>query len=53
MEKRGQLEKNVEDVKWSLKCTDARVKAVNANVKNLDLRMVSVEEEMSVFLNLN
>ena len=57
MEKRGQLEKNVkstplEDIKWSLKCTDGCVKAVNANVKNLDLRMVSVEEEMSVFRNL-
>ena len=57
MEKTGKLEENVksttlENIKWSLKCTDGCVKAVNANVNNLDLRMVSVEEEISVFRSL-
>ena len=41
---------DIEDIKWSLKCINGCVKAVNANVKNLQLRMVSMEEEeMSVF----
>ena len=55
MEKRGQLEKNgttLEDIKWTLKCTNACLKTVNANVKNLDLRMACVEEEMPGFQNL-
>ena len=56
MARRVELEKNVpktfiddiEDIKWSLKCINGCVKAVNANVKNLQLRMVSMEEEMFV-----
>ena len=56
MARRVELEKNVpktfiddiEDIKWSLKCINGCVKAVNANVNNLELRMVSMEKEMSV-----
>ena len=56
MARRVELGKNVpktfiddiEDIKWSLKCINGCVKAVNADVKNLELRMVSMEEEMSV-----
>ena len=56
MARRVELEKNVpktfiddiEDIKWSLKCINGCVKAVNENVKNLQLRMVSMEEEMFV-----
>ena len=60
MARRVELEKNVpntpiddiEDIKWSLKCTNAYVKAVAANMKNLELRMDSFEEGMSVIQNL-
>ena len=38
----------LEDIKWSLSSTDACVKAVAVNVKNLQLRMVSIEEEMFI-----
>ena len=53
MAERTEPQKNVkstilEDIKWSLSCTDACVKAVAVNVKNLQLRMVSVEEEMFI-----
>ena len=46
------LQKNVQsnplqDVKWSLSCTDACVKAVVDTVKRLQIRMDSLEERMS------
>ena len=46
------LQKNVpsnplQDVKWSLSCTDACVKAVADTVKRLQIRMDCLEERMS------
>ena len=51
------LQKNVpsnplQDVKWSLSCTDACVKAVADTVKRLQIRMDSLEERMSEISNL-
>ena len=52
-----ELQKNVpstglQDITWSLSCTDACVKAVADTVKNLELRMGYFEEGMSVVRNL-
>ena len=60
MARRVELEKNVpytpiddiEDIKWSLKCTNAYVKTVAVYMKKLELRMDSFEEGMSVIQNL-
>ena len=54
---RVELQKNVpsnhvQDIKWSLSCTDACVKAVADTVKSLQLRMDYFEEGMSVVGNL-
>ena len=51
------LQKNVpsnplQDVKWSLSCTDACVKAVADAVKRLQIRMDSLEERMSEISSL-
>ena len=42
----------IEDIKFSLRCTDAHVKAVAGTVKHLQIKMGCFEEEMSVFRNL-
>ena len=52
-----ELQKNVpsttlQDIKWSLSCTDARVKTVADTVKRLQLRMDSLEEGMSLVIRL-
>ena len=51
------LQKNVpntdlQDITWSLSCTDARVQDVVGIVKSLQLRMESFEEGISVVRNL-
>ena len=51
------LQKNVpstplEDIKWSLSCTDACVKTVADTVKRLQTRMDSLEEGMSLVTQL-
>ena len=53
MAKRAELHKNVkstplQDIKWSLSCTDACLKTVADTVKRLQLRMDSIEENMAV-----
>ena len=52
-----ELQKNVpntglQDITWSLSCTDARVQDVVGIVKSLQLRMESFEEGMSMVRNL-
>ena len=56
MARRAELEKNVpktviDDIE-DIKCTNAYVKTVAAYMKNLELRMDSFEEGMSVIQNL-
>ena len=57
MDKRAELQKNVasnplQDIKWSLSCTDGCVKAVADTVKRLQTRMDSLEEGMSLVIQL-
>ena len=57
MAKRVKLEKNVpsntiQDIEWSLSCTDAYVKAVADTVKRLQTRTDFLEQDMSVVLRL-
>ena len=52
-----ELQKNVpntglQDITWSLRCTDGRVQDVADIVKSLQLRMESFEEGMSMVRNL-
>ena len=54
MARRVELEKNVpktliddiEDIKWSLKCTNEHMKSIATNMDKLELRMDSFEEDV-------